>query len=45
MLILMIFAVMHLLQIYMQQYSEKTEPELEAQPIHVKVAGRIMTGV
>lgn len=27
----------------LQQYSEKTEPELEAQPIHVRVAGRIMT--
>lgn len=26
-----------------QQYGEKTEPELEAQPIEVKVAGRIMT--
>jgi len=25
------------------QYAEKTEPELEAQPVHVKVAGRIMT--
>ena len=25
------------------QYSDKTEPELEAQPVHVKVAGRIMT--
>ena len=26
-----------------EKYHEKTEPELEAQPIHVKVAGRIMT--
>lgn len=26
-----------------KQYGEKTEPELEAQPIEVKVAGRIMT--
>lgn len=26
-----------------QQYNDKTEPELEADPIHVKVAGRIMT--
>lgn len=25
------------------QYCDKTEPELEAQPVHVKVAGRIMT--
>src|SRR6266404_9013608 len=26
-----------------EHYAEKTEPELEAEPIHVKVAGRIMT--
>lgn len=26
-----------------KEYSEKTEPELEANPIHVKIAGRIMT--
>ncbi|MHB1949441.1 MAG: lysine--tRNA ligase [Gammaproteobacteria bacterium] len=26
-----------------QEYEQKTEPELEAQPVHVKVAGRIMT--
>lgn len=27
----------------LKKYSEKTEPELEAEPVHVKVAGRIMT--
>lgn len=27
----------------LNQYGEKTEPDLEAQPVHVKVAGRIMT--
>lgn len=27
----------------LNQYGDKTEPELEAQPVHVKIAGRIMT--
>lgn len=27
----------------LSQYGDKTEPDLEAQPVHVKVAGRIMT--
>lgn len=27
----------------LEKYSDKTEPELEANPVHVKLAGRIMT--
>src|SRR6185437_10005288 len=26
-----------------EQHENKTEPQLEAQPIHVKIAGRVMT--